>query len=68
MTSKTGLEPLLSHTKKSCIASCCRQYSANFQTKLIKVLPVLLTRSSATKANKTVVNLIIFILIPAESF
>ena len=38
----TGLEPVLSHTEKSCIASNYIQFSTNIKIKIIKSIPVLI--------------------------
>ena len=40
-----GLEPVLSHTKKSCIASYYRYIATNIKIKIIKLIPVLLAHA-----------------------
>ena len=40
----TGLEPVLSHTEKSCIASYYTQFSTNIKIKIIRFKPFLLAR------------------------
>ena len=40
-----GLEPVLTHTDKSCIASYYRQFSTNIRIKIIKLIHVLLDRT-----------------------
>ena len=35
-----GLEPVFSHTEKSCIPSYYRQFSMNIKIKVIKLIPV----------------------------
>ncbi len=42
-----GLEPVLSFTSKSCIASYYRQFSTNIKINFIKLNQVLLARTSA---------------------
>ena len=40
-----GLEPVLTHTDKSCIASYYRQFSTNIRIKIIKLIHALLDQS-----------------------
>ena len=40
-----GLEPVLSHTEKLCIASNYGQFSTNIKIKILKLIPVLLVRT-----------------------
>ena len=54
----TGLEPVLSQTEKSFVASNQRQFSTNIKIKIIKLIPVFLARAFGAK--KTGFNLIIF--------
>ena len=64
-----GLEPILSHTEKACIASYYRLFPTNNEIKIIKLLSVLLAWVlGPIWANKTSFNLIIFILIASESY
>ena len=39
-----GLEPVLSQTEKLCIASNYRQFSTNIKIKIIRLIPVLLSK------------------------
>ena len=50
-----GLEPVLSHTEKACIASYYKQFSTNIKIEIIKLKPVLL--AWAFGANQTGFNL-----------
>ena len=59
-----GLEPILSHTEKSCIVSYYKQFSTNIKIKLIQVFSPGLR---PLVNNKTGYEPIIFILISAES-
>ncbi len=40
-----GLEPVLSHTEKSCIATNYRQFFTNFKMNIMRFKPVLLARA-----------------------
>ncbi len=51
-----GLEPILSHTEKSCITSYYKQFSTNIKIKIIRLIPVLSGRVSR-RDNKAVFNL-----------
>ena len=55
---KIGLEPVFSHTEKSCIALYYQQFFTNIKIKIKKII---------LGANKTGFNYIIFISISAES-
>ncbi len=55
----TGVGPVLSQTKKSCIASNLRQFSTNIKIKIIRYITVLLARAFGPSlgANKIGFNL-----------
>ena len=40
-----GLEQVLSHTEKSCIATYYKQFSTNLKIKIVKLIPVFLARA-----------------------
>ena len=54
------LKPVLSHSKKLCIGSNYRQFSANIKIKIIKLIPVLLARSFNPSGLTKLDNIIIF--------
>ena len=57
----TGLEPVLSHIEKSCIASYYRQFSMNNKIKILKIIPVLVNPDLLSiRATITGFRLIIF--------
>ena len=56
-----GLEPVLGHTEKPCIALYNRQFTTIVKIGIMKLIPVLLARTfSPIRANKTAFNRIIF--------
>ena len=60
-----GLEPVLSHTEKSCIASYYRQFFTNIKIKITRLITVLLAQPLG--AIKSGINFMIFILIFVEN-
>ena len=47
-----GLEPVFSHTEKSCIASNYRKFFTNIKIKITKLIPVLLVQASKSSGIK----------------
>ncbi len=64
----TGLEPVLSQTEKSCIASNYSQFSTSIRIKFIQLIQVVLARAYISYIFKAldVVNLVKFIFFSVQ--
>ena len=55
-----GLEPVFSHTEKSCIALYYRQFFTNIKMKIIKLIPVCCSGFCPLEPNKTCLSILFF--------